>query len=69
MKHALIIVIEDVPGSVDAGTIRENAEALAHRLGGTVSAAHPITPVNPPSVLTLLRRVVARMQTRAALTR
>lgn len=63
---ALVIVIEGVPGSVTERDIRENAEALASRLGGRVSTAQPVTPFNTPSISALLRWIVARVHATAA---
>lgn len=66
---AVVIVIEDVPGAVTERDIRESAEALAFRLGGRISTAQPVTPFNTPSVSALLRWIVARVHTSAALRR
>lgn len=66
---AIVIVIENVAGSTTERDIREQAEALAFRLGGRLSSAQPITEFNPPSVLALLCGAVARIKTSAALRR
>lgn len=64
MPHSIVIVIEDVPGNVTAGTIRDAAQALAFRLGGRLEVAHPITEIEPPRVMDALRRNWSAIQTR-----
>lgn len=66
---AIVIVIENVAGSTTERDIREQAEALAFRLGGQVTTAQPITEFNPPSVWALLCGAVSRVKTAATLRR
>jgi len=66
----IVVVIEGVPGSVSERDIRENAEALAARLGGTCTVAYPLIPMSePPSVWQLLCGALARIKTHAAMRR
>lgn len=67
---AIVIVIEGVPGTVTERDIRDNAEALATRLGGTATVAYPLTTfTDPPSVWQLLCGALARIKTTAAMRR
>lgn len=66
----IVVVIEGVPGTVAERDIRENAEALAARLGGICTVAYPlITQSDPPSVWQLLCGSLARIKTQAAMRR
>jgi hypothetical protein len=67
---AIVVVIEQIPGSVTERDIRENAEALAARLGGVATVTYPLTSISdPPSVWQLLCGALARIKTNAALRR
>lgn len=67
---AIVILIEQVPGTVTERDIRENAEALAMRLGGIATVAYPLMNcTEPPSVWQLLCGALARIKTTAAMRR
>lgn len=66
----IVIVIEDVRGSVTASELSEHAEALASRLGGICTVAYPLIPHSEaPTVWQLLCGAMARIKTNAAMRR
>lgn len=66
----IVIVIEDVRGSLTAAELNEQAEALAFRLGGVCTVAYPLIPHSEsPTVWQLLCGAMARIKTHAAMRR
>ncbi len=67
---AIVIVIEQIPGNVTERDIRDQANAIATRLGGICTVSYPlVSSVKTPTVWQLLCGSLARIKTTAAMRR